>query len=243
MSRELRGFLVFAALFMMAVLLLDRRGLVPQLLLGAATVSFLWLFCRRFRIAPGQVLCCIAVATTGELVLSLGWGLYSYQHALIPFYVPPGHGLFYALAVATSREPLFIARERVITRSVLAFGTVTALVSLAMHGDTWGFLWWIGAVALIVSSRSQLMLSACFAYTILLEWFGTANGNWFWTRVVPGLGLTSANPPAGVGILYIVLDLVVVAVTARFFGEGRHRPAADDRVLDVDAGVASAGTA
>jgi hypothetical protein len=66
-------------------------------------------------------------------------------------------------------------------------------------------------------SRSQLMLSACFTYTLLLEWAGTANGNWRWAGEVPFIGLTSANPPSGVGILYVLLDLMVVAVTARFF--------------------------
>lgn len=224
MTRELKGFLFAAALFMIAVLLLDQRGIVPQLLLGSATTAFLWLFCRRFQIHAAQVICCIVVASTGEVVLSLGWGLYSYGHALIPLYVPPGHGLFYALAVATSRQPALLARERPITLAVVAFGSITALVSLMIFGDTWGFLWWLGAVALIATSRNQLMLSACFTYTILLEWFGTANGNWLWAAVVPGLQLRSANPPAGVGILYILLDLIVVAVTARFFGMREDAP-------------------
>ena len=44
----------------------------------------------------------------------------------------------------------------------------------------------------------------------------TANGNWHWVEGVPFVGLTSANPPSGVGILYILLDLIVVAVAARF---------------------------
>jgi hypothetical protein len=218
MDRELRGWLAGAALFMAAVLLLDRPGVVPQLLSGLATTLFLWLFCRRFGIAAAQVLCCIAVATTGEVILSLGWGLYSYAHALIPLYVPPGHGLFYALALATSRQQPLLQRERRITIAVLCFGTLTAVASLIAYGDTWGFLWWVAAMALIVTSRSQLMLSACFAYTILLEWFGTANGNWLWAAEVPFLRLTSANPPAGVGVLYIVLDLVVVGLTARLVG-------------------------
>jgi hypothetical protein len=169
-------------------------------------------------------------------VLSLGWGLYSYQHALIPLYVPPGHGLFYALAFATSRQRALLDRERLIARAVLAFGTLTAIVSLAVHGESWGFLWWVGAMALIAISRNQLMLSACFAYTIVLEWFGTANGNWLWTAVVPGLGLRSANPPAGVGILYIVLDLVVVAITARFFTADRPATArASSELLPAEA--------
>ena len=48
---------------------------------------------------------------------------------------------------------------------------------------------------------------------MILEWVGTAIGNWRWAAEVPWVGLHSANPPAGVGILYILLDLIVVAIT------------------------------
>jgi hypothetical protein len=233
MERPFALSLAFAAAFMAAVLLLDRDGLVPQALLGLATAGVVWMLCRRLQIAPAQVLCCVIVATTGEVVLSLGWGLYSYRHALIPLYVPPGHGLFYVLALATSRQPALQPHERAITRAVIIGGSALAAISLVFRGDTWGLLWWAGAAALLVTSRNRLMLSACFAYTILLEWAGTANGNWFWVADVPFVGLTSANPPAGVGILYILLDLIVVAITARFFGE---RAVLD--TLAIDAHVA-----
>ena len=222
MERHFKLFVLLAAAFMAAVLLLDSDGLARQSLLGLATAAFVWLFCTRLRVPAAQVICCVIVATTGEIVLSIGWGLYSYAHALIPLYVPPGHGLFYALALATSRQPALRIRERAITRGVLVFGSLMALVSLAIAGDTWGLLWWVLAVALLLTSRNRLMLSACFIYTILLEWAGTANANWHWVADVPFVRLRSANPPAGVGILYILLDLIVVAITSRFFaGEER----------------------
>src|SRR5204862_545384 len=69
-------------------------------------------------------------------------------------------------------------------------------------------------LALIALSRNRLLLSACFVYTMILEWVGTAIGNWRWAAQVPLVGLHSANPPAGVGILYILLDLIVVGITA-----------------------------
>jgi hypothetical protein len=162
-----------------------------------------------------QILCCIVVATIGEVVLSIGWGLYSYRHAIIPFYVPPGHGLFYTLAAETARQHAVRMRGALITRWVVIAGTGIAALSLALLNDVWGFLWWIGAVALICVSKNRLLLSACFVYTIILEWMGTAIGNWRWAAEVPWLKLHSANPPAGVGILYILLDLLVVAITSR----------------------------
>jgi len=211
-----RRFLIFvgaSAVFMTALLAADRDGLLQQLALGVATAAFLWLFVRRSEIEARQVICCILVATAGEVVLSLGWGLYAYTHAIIPFYVPPGHGLFYALAADTARQTLFRRHAATINRAVVIIGTLLALLSLFVKHDTWGFLWWLGALALIQTSRNRLMLSACFVYTMILEWVGTALANWRWAAEVPWVGLHSANPPAGVGILYILLDLIVVAIT------------------------------
>ena len=208
-------FICASAIFMAAVLLLDGPGLARQVMLGLATSGFLWLFARKFPIERRQVITAIVVATLGEVFLSLVWGLYSYQHALIPMYVPPGHGLFYTLAAATAIEDRIRRHAVVIARSVGFGGTLWSVVSLALFNDVWGLLWWVGALFLIRYSRNQLLLSACVVYTIVLEWAGTAIGNWRWVAEVPLVGLHSANPPAGVGILYILLDLIVVAVAIR----------------------------
>ncbi len=213
-SRFLK-FVAASAVFMSVLLLLDGDGLPRQLALGIATALFLWYFARSSEVRAGQILCCIIVATLGEVVLSLGWGLYSYRHAIIPFYVPPGHGLFYTLAATTASQHAVRLRASAITRWTLISGTIIAIVSLTVRHDVWGFLWWLGAMALIFVSKNRLLLSACFVYTIILEWVGTAIGNWTWAAEVPFLRLHSANPPAGVGILYILLDLIVVAITSR----------------------------
>jgi hypothetical protein len=215
MTRHFYVFLACSVAFMGAVLYADRDGFASQFALGLATAAFLWLFARGSDVPPRQIITAIVVATAGEIVLSIGWGLYSYEHALIPLYVPPGHGLFYTLAATAARQDILRTHERAITRWVLVCGSVIAIVSLAFFADAWGFLWWLGALALIHLSRNQLLLSACFVFTILLEWAGTAIGNWQWTAIVPFVGLHSANPPAGVGILYILLDLIVMAIAGR----------------------------
>jgi len=213
-SRFLK-FVIASGVFMTTLLLLDRDGLPQQLALGMATVLFLWYFARSSEVHVRQILCCIVVATIGEVVLSIGWGLYSYRHAVIPFYVPPGHGLFYTLAAETARQQAVRLRAAAITRWTLITGSGIALLSLVFRHDVWGFLWWIGAMALIFVSKNRLLLCACFFYTIILEFVGPAIGNWTWAAEVPFLKLHSANPPAGVGILYILLDLIVVAITGR----------------------------
>lgn len=207
------AFIVASAVFMTVLLLLDGDGFARQALLGLATALFLWLFVRESGVDAAQVLWAIGVATLGEIVLSLGWGLYSYRHALIPLYVPPGHGLFYALAAVSAQQAWFRDRAAGFIRATLIVGTVLSVLSLAVLQDSWGFLWWLGALALIARSRNQLLLCTCFCYTIILELVGTAIGNWQWAAEVPLVGLHSANPPAGVGILYILLDLIVVAIT------------------------------
>jgi hypothetical protein len=226
-------FVAASAVFMIVLLLADRDGLAQQLALGVATALFLWYFARSTEVQARQIICCIIVATIGEVVLSIGWGLYSYRHAVIPFYVPPGHGLFYTLAAETARQQAVRFRAASITRLVLIAGTANAALSLFFRHDAWGALWWLGAVALIYVSRNRLLLSACFVFTMILEWVGTAIGNWQWAAEVPFLKLHSANPPAGVGILYILLDLIVVAITTGLMSRKPVMEIDDEQMLNA----------
>src|SRR3954451_9663399 len=116
-------FVTASAVFMTVLLLLDRDGLLPQLTLGAATALFLWFFARSSQVPLRQIVCCVIVATIGEVVLSIGWGLYSYRHALIPLDVRPGHALFYTLASETARQQAVRLRGAMMTRSVLIGGS------------------------------------------------------------------------------------------------------------------------
>ncbi len=216
MQRRFVIFLIAAGLYIPALLIADTRGLIPQLALGLATLAFLGVFAQRSEEDIRQILIAILVATAGEIVLSLGWGLYTYRNALIPLYVPFGHGFFYALAAESARQPALRRYARPIAHAVLIAGSIIAAASFILFRDQWGLLWWIAAAILVIRSRNQLMLSACFVYTLLLEWLGTAIGNWQWAATVPHLGLHSANPPSGVGILYILLDLVTVAICSAF---------------------------
>ena len=212
MPDRLAVFSLVVLLFVPAVLLLDGPGFAVQLSLGLATALLLTLFVRRFAVETSSVVCAVAVATAGELTLSVAWGLYDYRDALLPLYVPPGHGLFYALAAAAARHSFLLLHERRITRAVIVSGSIIAMASLYWFGDVWGALWWLAALALMWRSQHRLLLSVCFVSATLLEWIGTWLGNWSWEPVVPGLGITTANPPAGVGLLYVLLDVIVVAL-------------------------------
>lgn len=215
MHHRLVRCLAATSLFVAAVLLLDAPGAARQLSLGVATTLFLLLVVRAFGLEARPVIVAIIVATAGEVLLSVVWGLYEYRDALLPLYVPPGHGLFYALAAACANNRWLVARERAITIIVLITGSAVAGSSLWSAGDVWGTIWWLAAASLLAVSDHKLLLAACFVNATLLEWAGTFLGNWRWQPVVPGLGLTSANPPSGVGLLYVLLDLLVVAIVAQ----------------------------
>lgn len=201
-----------AAIFIPLMLIADGPDLGNQLLLGGATGLFLMMIVRKGNVSAAQVAVVMVIATTGEIVLSLGWGLYDYRFAEVPFYVPPGHGVFYVLAAESARQGFLRRHEETIKRLVIVSGSIYAAISLVVASDVWGLLWWVGALFLITRSRNPLLMSTCVVYTILLEWLGTALGNWRWEAVVPWLGLRSANPPSGVGILYCLLDLFTVMV-------------------------------
>jgi hypothetical protein len=46
-----------------------------------------------------RLLACLLIATAGEVVLSLVWGLYDYRLGNLPLFVPPGHVLLYWLGL------------------------------------------------------------------------------------------------------------------------------------------------
>jgi hypothetical protein len=228
--------LATTALLVVVTLAIDGPGFGRQLALGAAIGLYLALIVRRGSTPASQVVVAMVIATTGEFILALGWGLYDYTFAEIPFYVPPGHGIFYLLAAESARQRDLQRHERLLARMVVAGGSVFAVFCLVVANDVWGFLWWIGAVLFITRSSKPLMMAACVFYTLVMEVVGTTMGNWRWEAVVPGLGVTSANPPSGVGVLYALLDTCTLAVcsSAWFLGlKASKAPWSQPRVLDL----------
>ena len=68
----------------------------------AAVSAACWMLCLALwaksdrRVRPALV-ACLVIATTGEVILSLVWGLYTYRLDNIPLFVPPGHVLLFYL--------------------------------------------------------------------------------------------------------------------------------------------------
>ncbi len=148
---------------------------------------------------------CMTIATLGEGVLSLGWGLYSYQFGNIPPFVPPGHALLLTLGLLFARRlPSWLVWL------VPALAAPWALAGLIQGWDSSGIVMWTLLLLCMALSRGRPLYAAMFVLSLLMELYGTALGNWSWHQTVPGTGLTTTNPPASAGAFYCALDLLVL---------------------------------
>lgn len=205
-KRTTLTFVIAAISLLAATLWLDRAGIVPQLMLGGAVWLLLAaVFVRHRHLAP-ETLIAVAIATTGECILSLGLDIYGYRSGGVPLYVPPGHGVVYLLALQSSAH---VRRyERLIVSTTFAFGSVAALAMALWFNDTFGLACWIVTLMIAWTSDRRLLMATCVAFTSVLEIAGTLAGNWRWHER-QGL-LASGNPPVGVVLLYCCLDLLTL---------------------------------
>ena len=76
-------------------------------------------------------LACVAIATAGELFLSLGWGLYTYRLGNVPLFVPPGHALMLMLGFSLTRR-----MPEAAARAILGGAGVYTLLAAVTGLDT-----------------------------------------------------------------------------------------------------------
>ena len=165
-------------------------------------------------------LACVAIATAGELFLSLGWGLYTYRLENVPMFVPPGHALMLMLGMAlTRRMPEQVARA--IVGGAGAYTLLAALFGL----DTLAVpLFLLLAVSVLALPSHMRLFASSFVLTLTLELYGTALGNWRWDREVPWIGLVTTNPPAIAGAFYCTLHALAIGAKFLFRNSGSLSP-------------------
>jgi hypothetical protein len=197
-------------------LVVDRQvGHAGQLALGLFTIGVLAaLLAAHSTTVRLQTLAVVAIATVGEVIGSLVWGLYSYRLDNLPAFVPPGHGLVYlaGLSLAT----LLTNRS---TALLLVAGAIAATWGVAgitvLHTpDLSGTIGCAFLIGVLVWARRPVY-AGVFIVVVGLELYGTALGTWTWQPSVPGLGLSQGNPPSGVASGYVVFDVVALALVAR----------------------------
>lgn len=183
------------------------------------TNIFFWLFFiillkRGKRIQRVSLLVCILYATSGEVFLSLVWGLYEYRLHNIPLFVPPGHALLFMLG-------LFLAPK---TPHWIVWGLpmlVAPYVIFAILSgfDTMGGILFLTFLICLIFGKAKKLYATMFILSLILEIYGTWLGNWTWTYEIPWLGLTTTNPPVCAGAFYCLLDLLVVSTVRISFAK------------------------
>lgn len=152
-------------------------------------------------------LACVAIATAGELFLSLVWGLYMYRLGNVPMFVPPGHALMLMLGLSVVRRVPETA-----ARAILGGAGVYTVLAFATGLDTLALpLYLMLAVSVLALPAHTRLFATSFLLTLALELYGTALGNWAWDREVPWVGLVTTNPPAIAGAFYCTLHALAIA--------------------------------
>jgi hypothetical protein len=176
------------------------------------TIFFMLFLQRRNLYQRSELLLCLGIATLGEVVLSICWGLYDYRAGNLPLFVPPGHVLLYLLGKdLAQRMP-----DWIVTAVPLLFAPYI-LYGLVSGRDVQSGIWYLLLLVVLKIGDNCRLYALMFLLAFTLEIYGTGMANWAWRPTVPGLGISSANPPASVGAFYAVLDLLVIG-TERWVG-------------------------
>lgn len=218
MRRPALVFVVVSAWIVGALLLDGQIGLPGQLGLGALTAVVLAaLLAIQPRTIRLQALAVVAIATLGEVVGSLIWGLYGYRLENLPAFVPPGHGLVYlggfALAVLARARPNTLLCVAAGGAAVWGIAGITVLPA----SDVIGAIGCAFLIGVLLWTR-RTVYAGVFVVVAGLELYGTALGTWSWEAAVPGLGLSQGNPPSGAASGYVVFDVLALALVARLTG-------------------------
>jgi hypothetical protein len=158
-----------------------------------------------------QTLAVVGIATLGEVIGSIIWGVYTYRLENLPTFVPPGHGLMYlagmSLATLASRRPSVLLTVAIAGASLWALLGLTFLPTTDVSGA-------IGCtfLVLVLLRTRRTVYAGVFVVVALLEIYGTALGTWSWHGVVPGLGIPQGNPPSGAASGYVVFDVLALAL-------------------------------
>ena len=221
--------LVIAATFAIGLFADARTDIAGQTALSALVWVVLFYVLRGIASEERRALMiCLVIATTGEMVLSLRWGLYAYRLGNIPLFVPPGHVLMLLLGLSLARVMPHAAAY-----AIFACAALYSLAAAVAGLDTLGAaLFLIFAVSALGMPGQRRLYASTFVLSLLLELYGTWLGNWNWAREVPATVFVTTNPPGVVGAFYCALDAAVAAVSmllARTWTAGTAGGSREDR--------------
>jgi len=187
-----------------------RTDIVGQTITGIGVWTVLLVLLNRMaREVRRALMTCLVIATVGEVILSLVWGLYAYRLGNVPLFVPPGHVLLLLLGLRLA-DRLPESAARVILACAGIYSAAVAVAGI----DTLGIaLFAVFAVAWYVMPSQRRLYASTFVLALALELYGTWLGNWTWPALVPRLELVTTNPPGAAGAFYCALDALVAAAS------------------------------
>jgi hypothetical protein len=153
----------------------------------------------------------VVIATAGEVLFSLVFGMYEYRLANVPIYVPPGHAVIYGAVYYFVREPAALRARSWLNPLMLAASIGYAALWYVLHQDLYGALCTALFVLLIVlEPHSRLFFLAMFVLVGFLEQIGTRFACWYWfEHAFDKLAwLPSGNPPSGISVFYFAFDVL-----------------------------------
>lgn len=171
---------------------------------AAAWILFAMLLKRSVASERVALVACLLFAAAGEMFLALAWRIYDYRLGNLPWFVPPGHVLLYALGCWLCRW--------MPERAIRAAAALVASVALVLALDGRDQLSLALAVLFVLCMRygaAPRLYATMFGLALSLELWGTWLGNWTWRSEVPWLGWHTLNPPFAAGAVYCVLDWLV----------------------------------
>jgi hypothetical protein len=186
-------------------------GLAGQMLLSAIVWAVFFVLLAPLAAATrAPLVACLLIATLGELLLSLVWGLYTYRLGNIPLFVPPGHVLLFLLGLSLAQRLSARAADLLI-----AAAGIYSLLAAVAGIDSFGLLLFaLLLLAALAMPRHRRLYASTFLLALGLELVGTGLGNWTWAPAVPGLPLVTTNPPLAAGAFYSALDALVTLVVS-----------------------------
>jgi hypothetical protein len=215
-------------LFTFAILWIDGASgtRLAQALLGAAALGVLFAV---LRLSPAherrETWFCVGYSTLIELLATQLWGLYGYRLGNVPLYVPPGHGLIFAVSLQASRTDFLRAHGFKIAKGALAIATVWAALGLVLPllkhraPDVHGALYWPFFAIYMLRSPKAPIYAVTFLVTSLIEIVGVLFGNWHWAAEMPYLGVPSADPPSLIAGGYCSFaEVAVILASWRWLG-------------------------
>lgn len=181
-----------------------------QLVLGVLTAGVLAaLLVLHSKTVRLQTLAVVVIATAGEILGSLVWGLYGYRLENLPAFVPPGHGLVYLAGLSLASLLALRSSALLFAAGAVAVTWGVAGVTVLPSPDVSGTIGCAFLVGVLVWTRRPVY-AGVFMVVVALELYGTAVGTWTWQPSVPGLGLSQGNPPSGVASGYVVFDVLAL---------------------------------